>query len=60
MRAVFTNVNAAAPNSGGDVSQKSQVRSTYFRYAQLEDSALRGLNIESWSLVQGGAGSLPL
>src|SRR2546428_8159012 len=28
--ATFTNVNAAAPNAGGDVSKTSQVRSTYF------------------------------
>ncbi len=27
--ATLTNVNAAAPNAGGDVSQTSQVRSTY-------------------------------
>ena len=29
--ATFTNVNAAAPNAGGDVSKTSQVRSAYFR-----------------------------
>jgi hypothetical protein len=29
--ATFTNVNAAAPNAGGDVSNTSQVRSAYFR-----------------------------
>jgi hypothetical protein len=34
------------------VSKSSQVRSTYFRFAQLEDSALRRLNIESWSLYK--------
>ena len=28
--ATFTNVNAAAPNAGGDVSRTSQVRSAYF------------------------------
>jgi len=32
---MFTNVNAAAPNSGGDVSNTSQVRSTYFGLIQL-------------------------
>ena len=29
--ATLTNVNAAAPNAGGDVSETSQVRSAYFR-----------------------------
>ena len=34
-RAAFTNVNASAPNSGGDVSKSSQVRSTYFGMIQV-------------------------
>jgi hypothetical protein len=29
--ATLANVNAAAPNAGGDVSKTSQVRSAYFR-----------------------------
>ena len=31
----FTNVKARAPNSGGDVSKTSQVRSTYLAIIQL-------------------------
>jgi hypothetical protein len=34
--ATFTNVNAAAPNAGGDVSNTSQVRSTYSTFTQLD------------------------
>ena len=41
--ATFTNVNAAAPNAGGDVSKTSQVRSAYFRnHASASEGATAG------------------
>src|SRR6266404_321991 len=50
MRVAFTKRKRNSPKLGGDVSKKSQVRSTYFRFAQLWDSAPRRLNIESRTL----------
>ena len=56
--ATFTNVNAPAPNAGGNVSQTSQVRSTYFRNHSTQPEAGNGAivicdGIYRWSDGQG-------
>lgn len=57
MHATLTNVNARAPNSGGDVSQSSQVRSAYFRN---HSSASEGATVGSGHAIESANGRMGL
>ena len=53
--ATFTNVNAAAPDAGGDVSKTSQVRSAYFRnHSSTSERALLRDRDMQWRLQKVG------